>query len=196
MQRARELAFHGGAWVFPGGRVDADEHDPNDALGSALRAAVRETWEEAGVHIDGSQLVPFSHWTTPEGLPRRFATWFFVTRMPAGVEVRVDGQEIKAHRWLSPAEALAAHATGEGVLPPPTFVTLSALSAFSNFEHLLTHAAASEPQVFVPRPRAHAAGLVSLYQGDACYEAGELEQPGSRHRLCMFRSGWRYERAF
>ncbi len=195
-QRARELAFHGGAWVFPGGRVEAEELDPADDLGSARRAAVRETAEEAGVDLDSSVLLPFSHWTTPDGLPRRFTTWFFLASVPPDVEVRVDGRESLAHRWLAPQKALQAQAGGEMDLPPPTFVTLSVLSGFASVSELFRHAQAETPEIFVPRPRGHASGIVSLYQGDAAYESGELEQAGLRHRLCMFRSGWRYERSF
>ena len=50
VKRNEKIAFHGGAWVFPGGRVDE-----SDALGIsdgemvlAARAATREAEEEAG----------------------------------------------------------------------------------------------------------------------------------------------------
>ncbi len=194
-QRARELAFHGGAWVFPGGRVEAAELDASDDLGSARKAAVRETLEEASVLLEAQALLPFSHWTTPEGLPRRFTTWFFVAAAARDVEVRVDGRESLAHRWLTPEAALSAQARGEMDLPPPTFVTLSVLAGFARLGELLEHTSIQTPQVFVPRPRAHASGIVSLYQGDVAYESGDLEASGGRHRLCMFREGWRYERA-
>ncbi len=75
LRRSSKLAFHGGAWVFPGGRVDLDAGESADDAG-ARRAAVREAHEEAGLVLDPAALVPLSHWTTPEGQPRRFATWF------------------------------------------------------------------------------------------------------------------------
>ena len=76
LRRNSKLAF-GGMWVFPGGRVD-DADGPGDELAMARRAAVREAEEEAGIVIDAAELVPFSHWTPPQGAPRRFLTWFFL----------------------------------------------------------------------------------------------------------------------
>ncbi|WP_235973696.1 NUDIX hydrolase [Parasphingopyxis marina] len=63
VQRARKMAFAGGAMVFPGGRIDPGDHAlaenhavvrgaPGDALESAARvAAIRETLEETGVAV-------------------------------------------------------------------------------------------------------------------------------------------------
>lgn len=195
MQRASQLAFHGGAWVFPGGRVDPSDADA-DPLRAAARAAVRETSEEAGLTLAQEALVPFSHWTTPAGLPRRFATWFFVAQVEPEREVQVDGGEIHAHRWLRPEAALTLQASATLDLPPPTFVTLSALRRFSRVAEVFDAARRTPPPVFVPRPRPAPGGIVSLYQEDVAYEGGELDQSGPRHRLCMFGGGWRYEVAF
>jgi 8-oxo-dGTP pyrophosphatase MutT (NUDIX family) len=55
MERAQTMAFAAGALVFPGGRVDPDDHvsaarhDAGAADAAARIAAVRETIEEAGI---------------------------------------------------------------------------------------------------------------------------------------------------
>lgn len=56
VERAKAMAFAGGAMVFPGGRIDPDDHllaerfpDLPDA--AARIAAIRETVEEAGVAV-------------------------------------------------------------------------------------------------------------------------------------------------
>ncbi len=58
VERSAKMAFAAGALVFPGGRVDPDDHslaarypelDPDDA--AARIAAIRETLEEAGIII-------------------------------------------------------------------------------------------------------------------------------------------------
>ncbi|MEL7155365.1 MAG: NUDIX domain-containing protein, partial [Actinomycetota bacterium] len=97
LRRDTNLAFHGGSWVFPGGRVDDDEltRAGGDDLSAARAAAVREAKEEAGLIVDPARLITLSHWTTPYGRNRRFATWFFVTAAPAGGIVIDDG-EIRA----------------------------------------------------------------------------------------------------
>ena len=96
-RRSSKLAFHGGAWVFPGGRIDPDDYadTPDDLVAAARRGAVREAKEEAGVDVDPEALVHLSNWTTPEISPKRFATWFFVGPVAGGDEV-ADGTETDA----------------------------------------------------------------------------------------------------
>lgn len=196
LQRHTKTAFHGGAWVFPGGHIDPEDHDPgapDDMLAAARTAAVRETAEEAGLRIDPDTLAYFSHWTTPLVRPRRFFTWFFGA--PAGDEgVRVDGREISAHRWLRPAAALAARHAGEIELPPPTYVSLTTLAAFDSVAAALAFVRGRDPDVFFPKLEKVEGGYCSLYRGDAGYETASVAAPGKRHRLWMLRDGWRYER--
>jgi 8-oxo-dGTP pyrophosphatase MutT (NUDIX family) len=197
VQRNQRLAFHGGAWVFPGGRVDVEDglHRVDDAE-AARRAAVREAREESALVLDPAALQPLSHWTTPPGPTRRFATWFFLSVLREAADVVVDGGEIHAHRWLRPTEALAARARGELELPAPTFVTLSELSGFEHSEAALHAFAGAAPRIYVPRPARVAEGIISLYEGDVAYDdPTRLAHTGPRHRLRMLRSGWGYERA-
>ena len=55
MERAGNMAFAAGALVFPGGRIDAGDHDAAERLapgledGAARIAAIRETIEETGI---------------------------------------------------------------------------------------------------------------------------------------------------
>ena len=115
VRRNAQLSFHGGAWVFPGGRIDPEDYaaagDPHDIIAAGRHAAVREAREEASIKIAQADLRLFSRWVTPEQAPKRFDTLFFVAR--AGSErVRVDGSEIHEHRWLRPEEALALRQPG------------------------------------------------------------------------------------
>jgi 8-oxo-dGTP pyrophosphatase MutT (NUDIX family) len=52
-ERTGAMAFAAGALVFPGGRIDEDDHRTAEALGSeaAKVAAIRETIEEAGIAV-------------------------------------------------------------------------------------------------------------------------------------------------
>lgn len=196
VRRNSKLTFHGGAWVFPGGRVDASDHDaarPDDILFAARRAAQRELREEASVEIDAQQLVPMSRWITPEILPKRFDTWFFIAATDV-YDVVVDGGEIHDYRWIAPAAALDRQRSGEFELPPPTFVTLTELSARRSVEDALAAAAANPPPAFAPRICRIDGGACSLYEGDAGYATLDPAAPGRRHRLWLLESGWRYER--
>ena len=193
LKRNSQLAFHGGAWVFPGGRIDPADAGAGGEEGAARRAAVREAREEAGLALDPDALVHLSHWTTPEGLPKRFATWFFVGATGA-TQIRVDGGEIHAHAWFTPRAALEARAKGEIELPPPTFVTLSTLAHHRSAADALAAARAGTPCIFLPRVVRIAGGSCSLYPSDAGWEARDPERVGVRHRLVMLDSGWQYFR--
>lgn len=193
LRKNSRLAF-GGMWVFPGGRVDdADRATADDELAAAMRAAVRETAEEAGLVVPDTALVPFSHWTPPAAAPKRFLTWFFLAPAP-DVAVTIDQGEIHAHAWMRPAEALARRDALEIELAPPTWVTLHWLSAHHDLTSACAAAAGRPPDRFATRIAAGDEGPVAIWAPDAAHATGELATPGPRHRLVMSPTGWRYER--
>lgn len=195
LRRNSKIAFHGGAWVFPGGRIDPEDHAPgqNNMLAAARQAAVREAQEEAGLAVQSGTMIWISHWTTPEGRPERYSTWFFMAAASHEDTVQIDGDEIHDHRWMKPHEALVAQRAGEIELPPPTFVTLTKLSTYQTSRDALSHLATREPEIFVPRYKPVPGGICSLYQDDVGYPDIDLERAGRRHRLWMIDSGWKYE---
>jgi len=128
--RNRELKFAPGAWVFPGGRIDNADHAQDsqfDIQPAARRAASREAQEEAGVSIDPDGLRLIDHFVTPEGNPRRFATWFYIADGNHCQQVSIDGGEIVDYCWLTAAQALDDHRAGDFPLIRPTRKTLETL---------------------------------------------------------------------
>jgi 8-oxo-dGTP pyrophosphatase MutT (NUDIX family) len=196
-RRSSKLKFHGGAWVFPGGRIDPVDYaaDATDVVAAARRAAVREAKEEAGVDVDPDALVHLSNWTTPDGAPKRFATWFFVGPV-AGGDAVADGAETDALQWLTPAEALAAQAAGEIEIAPPQHVTLLDLQAYDDVAHAMTAIDAAEAIDYLPRFHfVEEVGPMCIYVGDVAYDDfGRLDAEGPRHRLYLGDAGWVYIR--
>jgi 8-oxo-dGTP pyrophosphatase MutT (NUDIX family) len=195
VRRNTELTFHGGAWVFPGGRVEKQDfaHDNNDIIGAARNAAVRETKEESGIDIQPEDLVLMSRWTTPENFPKRFIAWFFVTTVESD-HVTIDGNEILDYRWMKPGLALEAQRSEEIVLPPPTFVTLLTLSEYTDAKTTLSTLEKQGHMIYIPKVSKTDDGECFLYTGDAGYESNDVHQPGARHRLWMSKGQYRYER--
>jgi 8-oxo-dGTP pyrophosphatase MutT (NUDIX family) len=149
VKRNPAARFMAGAWVFPGGAVDAAEGE-GDAAHRA--AGLRELAEEASVTlVDAGELVPFSRWITPEMVKIRFDTWFFLAPAPEGCEPRPDGAETVDARWLTPAGALEAHRRGEVLLVFPTIKHLEQLGAFDSADALLDHARGREVVPVQPR---------------------------------------------
>lgn len=196
VRRNEGIAFHGGSWVFPGGKVDTADVLAGDRehVDTARRTAVREAWEEAGLRLTADELRPFSHWTTSTARPKRFSTWFFLAALDRGAEVRVDGGEIVDARWLSAADAIEARRRGEIVLPPATFVTLTMLGGLAGVGDMPAYFERHVVERFNPKIVKVPDGEVALYEGDTGYDALTLEGAGARHRLHMLSSTWRYER--
>jgi 8-oxo-dGTP pyrophosphatase MutT (NUDIX family) len=91
----------------------------------------------AGLVLDLGALTPFRRWLTPVPEPRRYDTIFFLARAPEGQIADHDRVEITESRWLTAADALAAHAAGELPLIFPTIVTLEELAALGSADAML-----------------------------------------------------------
>jgi 8-oxo-dGTP pyrophosphatase MutT (NUDIX family) len=199
----------GGAWAFPGGRVDPEDSLPGDpedgaddggsstdaavtAPARVRRAAVRETREETGLVLNDSGLVAFSRWVPPAQVPKRLVTWFFLAADPGG-ELLISAHEHVDSVWMEPAAALDSHATGTLTLFPPTWITLNALRGASSVAAALA-SAPQPPALFSSVQLRDESGRMTavLWEGDAQYR--DLDAPGTaRHRLTTARLPWVYE---
>jgi 8-oxo-dGTP pyrophosphatase MutT (NUDIX family) len=86
------------------------------------------------------ELVPYAHWITPEGLPKRFDTWFFLAAAPPEQVGAHDGKESTDSIWLSPREAVAGGESGRFKLPFPTTRNLIKLGKQPNVNAALDEA--------------------------------------------------------
>src|SRR6201991_4135739 len=73
-----------------------------------------------GMLLALDELVPYAHWITPEGMPKRFDTWFFLAAAPPEQAGAHDGKESTDSIWVSPRESLAGGESGRVKLPFPT----------------------------------------------------------------------------
>jgi 8-oxo-dGTP pyrophosphatase MutT (NUDIX family) len=150
VQRSPESSFMPGVWVFPGGGVDTD--DPGDEEGSHRACAVRELREEAGIEVDpGPDLVAWSRWITPEMVPVRFDTRFYVALAPPHSPPRPDGVETTDATWASPRDALDRHGAGELKLVFPTIKHLESLLPYQRAEEVLAAARVRVVEPVLPR---------------------------------------------
>lgn len=207
-ERPRDRGSFAGAWVFPGGAVDEADAagDPIDGIEAARRAAVRETREEVGLELDPAELVPFSHWTPPQGSQKQLTTTFFAVRVPDG-ELRLAPDEVAGAEWLRPIDALERHAAGAMTLWPPTWVTLHGLQHAASVDAALAELRSGDVRPYVARFNERRTTV--LWQEDDEYDVAngaERDRPavpdeapdaeGSRHRLVMDRLPWVYLHRF
>lgn len=150
LQRNSSLVFGGDHWVFPGGRIDEQDHRAGDGTVDAAEriAAVRETHEEAGLTVDPALLTPVSRWTTPKPSPKRYRTAFFVTAFEEDTVVTVDGSEIVDHQWLTAATAIEHFDCGDKKMMPPTIHTLHEIAGHRSAAEYIALCAGRAPIVF------------------------------------------------
>jgi 8-oxo-dGTP pyrophosphatase MutT (NUDIX family) len=101
MERAQTMAFAAGALVFPGGRIEADDHAsaalfaPQIEDGAARVAAIRETVEETGI---APALHPAP--TEPDALRQRLAVGEPFAAILANMGLRLDLEALTPFaRW-------------------------------------------------------------------------------------------------
>ena len=111
----------------PRGSKDLVEAKQAARIEAAHRAALAErkttflqVLSESGMVLALDELVPYAHWVTPEGLPKRFDTWFFLAAAPPEQLGAHDGKESTDSIWISPGEAVAGAKTGRFKMLFPT----------------------------------------------------------------------------
>ncbi len=105
-----------------------------------------------GLRLSLSTLGRWHHWTTPELMPRRFETFFFVSPVEPGQRCRPDNRETVHGTWISPRDALLDNARGVLPLSPPTLVILHQMLSYANLDALVAETRRrSWPASIMPR---------------------------------------------
>lgn len=148
----------GDIWAFPGGAVDPSDGDV-ERLGfedSWKAAALRETAEEVGifltdpidavptspecddvveaVHLAGARFDParlryLSNWVTPEDMPRRFDTRFYLAEVSTHVRAEARTGEFRQLEWVDPSVAVAEWNSGTRPMMMPTIWHLNRVAS-------------------------------------------------------------------
>lgn len=192
LRRNRNLKAFGGAWVFPGGRVDEQDAPDAPVLERARAAAIREAREETGLDLEGKRIEVLSQWIPPIQEKRRFSTWFFVTEV-TGQAISIDGGEIHDYKWVCPSEIVNTTPSADTFIMPPTFVSLHTLAAFESSSAALADISERPNAVFETRLQKTETGFATYWEGDAAYDSGDLSASGARRRLIAEPSGWIYQ---
>ncbi len=121
--------------------VDARRASAIEAAHRAVLCEGKSTFlkvlTDSGMLLALDELVPYAHWITPEGLPKRFDTWFFLAAAPPEQVGAHDGKESTDSIWVSPREALEGGQSGRFKLPFPTTRNLIRLGKQPNVKAAL-----------------------------------------------------------
>ncbi len=113
--------------------VRIDERPPAAKLDEGW---LRRKVSDEGWVLSFSNLFPWSHWITPEVMPKRFDTRFFIAFMPEGQACAPDNRETIHGLWVSPGKGLQENSQGRIPLSPPTLITLHELLKFESLNSL------------------------------------------------------------
>lgn len=201
VRRSQRSEVLGGAYVFPGGKVETTdaqvvrdaavmerlyERLGEPALGREMAAAMfaaaaRETVEECSVTVGVTELVPFSRWITPR-MPsvqrRRFDTRFFVAPLPEGEKAVHDNHEAIESTWFSPRAALERYWAGDIDLAPPQIMSLAQLARYGNLSEAIEMIGRRPPPLIEPEAVRASDVRAVAYPGDPAHPLRTKVMPG------------------
>jgi 8-oxo-dGTP pyrophosphatase MutT (NUDIX family) len=164
--------------LISGGRL-AELDQYRNAL-HAGELSLLEFAERQDIRLACNELTHFAHWITPESLPKRFDTHFYLAMAPPDHLALHDGHESVDSVWITPAQAVADAESGNRTVIFPTLRNLAKL-AFSNTAERAIAAAASEPVVSVlPRIEQREDGPYICIPPEAGYDISEERVPQPR----------------
>ena len=130
---------------------------------------------ETGMVLALDELVPYAHWITPEGMPKRFDTWFFLAAAPPDQLGAHDGKESTDSIWVSPREALEGGKTGRFKLPFPTTRNLIKLGKQASVKAALDDSRGKDVVAVTPVMTRTATGRVLRIPIEAGYDGDVFE---------------------
>lgn len=80
--------------------------------------------------LAGDLMVPFAHWITPEAVPKRFDTHFFLITAPMAQLGSHDGSESVEGLWITPRQALREAEAGTRTLVFATRMNIEKLARY------------------------------------------------------------------
>ena len=134
-------------------------------------------------------LIPYSHWITPEIIPTRFSTRFFLAEFPHGQNAVTDSDELTSSMWVTPSDALQMYTAGKIAMMPPTLKTLEEMAEFTSLGELFTAAKNRIIHPIMPQPMKD--GLMLPH--DPEYSIARYKQPvrpGETSRFLLVGGKW------
>lgn len=143
--------------LLAGASPDSVVDDVSGAEWEADRVALEsrslsltELLTRRGLVLRTDLLAPWAAWTTPIFEPKRFATWFFVARLPEGQVTRDVSSESSSVDWVGVADAVAQVEAGELAMMPPTYLNCLEVASLGTEDEVLAAAAERVLTMFTP----------------------------------------------
>jgi 8-oxo-dGTP pyrophosphatase MutT (NUDIX family) len=127
--------------------------------------------KELDVRVDLDALTVFARWITPDMMPKRFDTWFYLARANSDQLAICDGWETVDVEWIAPAEAIRLAAAGERTVIFPTRMNLQLLAEATDGPDAIGRAMGRTLVTVLPVVERREGGSVLVIPPDAGYGA-------------------------
>lgn len=121
--------------LIPGHKLNALDHY-RDPLAKG-EVTIAEFLEKENLSLACDLLQPFAHWITPEMMPKRFDTHFYLALAPNDHLALHDGHESVDSIWISPADALKGGKEGKYTIIFPTRLNVEMLGESDSVDKAL-----------------------------------------------------------
>ena len=139
--------------------------------------AFRAFLEQQDLRLACDQLVPFAHWITPDMMPKRFDTHFFIAAAPSDQVALHDGHESVDSVWITPKDALAGAASRRYTVIFPTLRQVEKLGHASSPADAIARAKNSRIVTVTPWTEQRADGSYLCIPTEAGYDVSEEKMP-------------------
>jgi 8-oxo-dGTP pyrophosphatase MutT (NUDIX family) len=126
------------------------------------RLTMAELAERERLTFATDALTPWAHWITPEAMPKRFDTHFYLAEMPATQEAAYDHLETTDGVWITPEAASAGYERGDFPLVFAQIHQLRELHSLGSFSEARARFAGRAPRAIMPRVVERNGALVIL----------------------------------
>jgi 8-oxo-dGTP pyrophosphatase MutT (NUDIX family) len=168
------LARHGDGSAPPAGdaleRWRAGLNDRSLGLGDVLA--------DADLQLACDDLAHFSHWITPEFMPKRFDTHFYLARVPRDQIAGHDGHENVDSVWISPQQVIDDARAKRRTVIFPTLSNVVRLAEASSVDDAFARAAAATIVPIRPWLEKRAEGKYVCIPKDAGFTLNEHPAAG------------------
>jgi 8-oxo-dGTP pyrophosphatase MutT (NUDIX family) len=125
-------------------------------------------------------MVPFAHWITPTGVPKRFDTHFLLVAAPMSQFGVHDGSESVEGLWITPRQALREAEAGTRTLVFATQMNLARLARYGTVAEAVAATCASPIVTVTPRVERTADGRKLHIPAEAGYGVTEVLVPAPK----------------
>lgn len=90
--------------------------------------------EDGDLHLSADHLVHYAHWITPDFMPKRFDTHFYLARVPHEQVAAHDGHENVDSVWIRPRQVIADAQAGTRTVIFPTLSNVVKLAQYDSVQ--------------------------------------------------------------